>query len=167
MAEFSERLKMLRKEKGLKQDEFAKTIGVSSSSVSNWERGVRKPEYDGFEKLASFFGVSLGYLLGSSDDRHETTYADIFGANCALEDSSEMILNMAKRMAALSEESRSVLGATLNALYEMDAKADRLDLTGKYEISVVPKFFSTAGEEKTSSGDKATPEEEFHMLDEA
>lgn len=48
---FPERLKDLRKEKGMTQIELATALGVSSGTVAMWETGKRKPSFEMFEKL--------------------------------------------------------------------------------------------------------------------
>ncbi len=66
--DFPERLKQLRKEKGLSQVMLAKKLGVSGGTVAMWETGKRKPQFEMFDKLCSFFDRSMDYILGASDD---------------------------------------------------------------------------------------------------
>ena len=61
---FSVRLKELRLQHGFIQEELAKRIGIKQSSYSDWETGKCKPNYEGLEKIADFFGVSLDWLVG-------------------------------------------------------------------------------------------------------
>ncbi|RDV81696.1 XRE family transcriptional regulator [Ammonifex thiophilus] len=65
-----ERLKNLRKQKGLLQKEVAASIGVPRSTYASWESPANKslPETEHLVKLADFFGVSIDYLLGKTDD---------------------------------------------------------------------------------------------------
>lgn len=56
------RLKQLRKSKGITQAEFAELIGVSKRAVANWEK-YGFSSADKLEKLARYFGVSISYLL--------------------------------------------------------------------------------------------------------
>lgn len=65
---FSEKLKDLRKEKGMTQTELATTFGVSSGTVAMWETGKRKPSFEMFEKLTQVFYKRIDYILGTSDD---------------------------------------------------------------------------------------------------
>lgn len=67
MIKFKERLKELRTEKGLSQDDLAKALKVNQRSVSNWETGVRQPDYETLVFLAEYFSVTTDYLLGISD----------------------------------------------------------------------------------------------------
>lgn len=69
MALFCERLKLLRKERGLKQREMAKELGLALSSYQCYEYATRYPEFPGLVALADFFDVSLDYLVGRSDVR--------------------------------------------------------------------------------------------------
>lgn len=61
------RLKELRKEKKLTQEELASEIGVSKITILRWENGERQIKPDKAQALAEYFGVSVGYLLGYSD----------------------------------------------------------------------------------------------------
>lgn len=63
------RLKILRKEKKLTQDEMAHEIGVSKITILRWENGERQIKPEKAKQLADFFGVSVGYLLGYTNDR--------------------------------------------------------------------------------------------------
>lgn len=65
--EIMNRLKELRKEKGLTQQGLADEIGITKRTYIYWEQGERQIKPDKAEKLANFFGVSVGYLLGYSE----------------------------------------------------------------------------------------------------
>jgi transcriptional regulator with XRE-family HTH domain len=65
---FPERLKQLRKEKGMTQIDLAEALGVSSGTVAMWETGKRKPSFEMFDKLTEVFDRRLDYILGTSDD---------------------------------------------------------------------------------------------------
>lgn len=65
---FSERLKTLRAEKGVRQSELAALIGVRNTAVSMMESGSRSPSVEVLCALAGYFDVSLDYLVGRSDD---------------------------------------------------------------------------------------------------
>ena len=67
MSKFSERLRLLRTTKGLSQQEFAKQIKVSKSSINMYERGEREPGLETLERIADYFNVDMDYLLGKSD----------------------------------------------------------------------------------------------------
>lgn len=65
---FPERLKELRKEKGMTQIELAAALGVSSGTVAMWETGKRKPSFEMMERLTDVFDKRLDYILGTSDN---------------------------------------------------------------------------------------------------
>ena len=64
MSEFYRRLRALRGERQLTQQELADALGISKSSVNMYERGEREPGLDLLEKIARFFGVDVDDLLG-------------------------------------------------------------------------------------------------------
>ena len=64
---FADRLKSLRKESGLTQDEFSKQTGIGRSAVGMYEAGRRAPNYETLSKVARFYHVSTDYLLGRTD----------------------------------------------------------------------------------------------------
>lgn len=65
------RIRMLRKELGLKQEELADKLNFSKSSIGMYERNERKPDYETLQKIANFFGVTRSYLLGDTDEKDD------------------------------------------------------------------------------------------------
>ena len=68
--QFNEKLKLLRKEKGISQAALAERIYVSRSAVAKWENGHGLPSEESLNMLAAFFGVAAEELL--SDPVNET-----------------------------------------------------------------------------------------------
>lgn len=66
--DFSERIKELRVENGMTQEEVGKIIGVKRYSVYSYEKGLNYPEVRGLIILADYFKVSLDYLVGRTDN---------------------------------------------------------------------------------------------------
>ncbi|WP_069649669.1 helix-turn-helix domain-containing protein [Caloranaerobacter ferrireducens] len=66
-SKFGFRLKTLRKEKQLTQEEVAKLLNVHKGTISNWENGYRFPEEKTLLKMAEIFDCTLDYLLGRTD----------------------------------------------------------------------------------------------------
>ena len=64
---FKERLKELRSEKGLSQQQLAKLIGVSQKAIDFWEKGINEPKASYVVALSKFFDISADYLLGLID----------------------------------------------------------------------------------------------------
>jgi transcriptional regulator with XRE-family HTH domain len=61
-----DKLKSLRVQKGLKQYEVAKYLGVDKTTYSKYETGVSEPNFEILKKLALFFDVTSDYLIGLS-----------------------------------------------------------------------------------------------------
>lgn len=61
---FSERLRKLRRERNLTQTELANSLNVSNGTIAMWETEKRQPDLDMVSKIASFFNVSVDYLMG-------------------------------------------------------------------------------------------------------
>ena len=67
MNSFGNRLKELRVEKGLSQDQLAKNVGLTHTAIGLWELGKRIPNLNAVIELAKFFGVTLNYIAGIED----------------------------------------------------------------------------------------------------
>ena len=61
------RIKELRKQRGISQTELGEILGVTRSTICQYEQGKRQPDNTTLVKLADFFGVSVDYLLGRSE----------------------------------------------------------------------------------------------------
>ena len=61
---FSEQLRKLRRSKGLTQSELGKKLNVSNGTIAMWETDKRQPDLETINKIASFFNVSVDYLMG-------------------------------------------------------------------------------------------------------
>ena len=65
--DFNERLKELRKNKGLTQEELASKLYVSRTAVSKWESGKGYPSIDILKSLACFFEISIDELISNNE----------------------------------------------------------------------------------------------------
>lgn len=73
MDKFSIRLKELRNELKLSQDELADRLKVTRSCIGNYEQGTRQPNYEDLEKIADFFNVDIEYLLGKTNVKRKSS----------------------------------------------------------------------------------------------
>ena len=64
MTIFSKRLKRLRQNEGLKQQELAEILGIKRNTYSDWENGKTEPSFENLINLADLLEVSLDCLLG-------------------------------------------------------------------------------------------------------
>ena len=67
---FPARLKKLRTQKGFTQEKMAKAFNMSTRGYQNYETGKSTPPYKLLLDLATFFDVSLDYLVGWSNVRN-------------------------------------------------------------------------------------------------
>ncbi|ETO38646.1 helix-turn-helix domain-containing protein [Thermoanaerobacterium aotearoense] len=74
---FANRLKSLREEKKLSQEELSQLINISRSTLSMYEINRRQPDPETLQKIADFFDVSVDYLLGRTDKRNIDTSNDV------------------------------------------------------------------------------------------
>jgi transcriptional regulator with XRE-family HTH domain len=68
MTIFGERLKVLREQRSLSQEEFGRVFNVAQTTIGMYERGNREPNFEKLKQFADFFGVSIDYLIGHTDD---------------------------------------------------------------------------------------------------
>lgn len=67
------KLRELREEKNLSLAKLSKEVGISAGALGNYERGVREPKIETWEKLATYFNVPTAYLMGVSDEKESST----------------------------------------------------------------------------------------------
>ena len=59
-------LKQGRVNKGLKQSDVAKMVGVKANTLSNYENGVSEPDIDTFANLCEIYELDFSYVLGEA-----------------------------------------------------------------------------------------------------
>jgi helix-turn-helix family protein len=93
------RLKIIRKFKGLTQNEVAKILNTTQSQYGKYENGKTSISMENAKRLAEYYGVSVPYLLGLDDDSTNTIEKiprkNIF---------SELAKNKGKSLKEISEE---------------------------------------------------------------
>ena len=67
------RLKQLRKEKGLTQQELSEAIAAPARIIQRWENGENQIKPNRASQLADYFGVSIGYLLGYEPESEQVS----------------------------------------------------------------------------------------------
>ena len=99
MQTFHERLRATRIEKGFTQEQLAKAVGVTKSTMAKYDRGELEPNVKNIKKIAQVLGVSVDYLLYdnikvSADD----TDKEILGIIHMMDDKGKrFILDIAER----------------------------------------------------------------------
>lgn len=113
MSVFSERLKALRMENGIKQAEIAAKLGVSVQSYSAYENG-REPNYDILAKLSKLLGTTSDYLIGLSDAKQPENI-DIVERLGLTEDTIN-VFEFLHESHGLSPEEKEALHHTINMI---------------------------------------------------
>ena len=67
-----DRIVEIMKEKELTAYRVSKDTGISQASLADWRKGRSKPKIDKLQKLSEYFGVSISYLTGESDEIDNT-----------------------------------------------------------------------------------------------
>ncbi|CBZ49414.1 DNA-binding transcriptional regulator, XRE-family HTH domain [Streptococcus henryi] len=118
---FPERLKKLRKEAGLTQQQVAKKLRVGQNSYSNWEKGIRTPIFPTIEKLAELFNVSTDYLTGKTDIKEKNE-------NNSIETTANVLFRTTVKDLNLTPEQEEQLKKDLNEFIKKRRKAFEDDL---------------------------------------
>ena len=69
--EFKDRLKAIRKEKGMTQKDVYLLLNSSANGYASWEQGRTEPDIKMIKKLCKIYEVSSDYLLGISDEKNQ------------------------------------------------------------------------------------------------
>lgn len=117
--EFSQNLKILRKQKGVTQQRLADILCVDKTSISKWENGFNYPNQNIQMMIADYFGVSVDYLLGRDTPTPAPTDNTITGERLrALGIDTDKLDN-------LTDEQLSVIRTTLSALLDSFKKSNK------------------------------------------
>ncbi|EPP15836.1 XRE family transcriptional regulator [Megasphaera sp. BL7] len=63
------RVKELRKQKHITQEELGKVLDIQKAAISKYENGRAEPSAEVLKKMSAYFGVSIDYLLGNSTSK--------------------------------------------------------------------------------------------------
>ncbi|MFC5713829.1 helix-turn-helix domain-containing protein [Thalassorhabdus alkalitolerans] len=66
---YGQRIRQLRKERKMTLRELAEELNIPFTTLGNYEREDRQPNFDTFETIASYFNVTIDYLAGRSEDK--------------------------------------------------------------------------------------------------
>ena len=116
MANFAERLKELRTETGLTQEQLGERIGVQRMTIIRWEGGSNPPSDENLLLLAQLFKTSTFYLRGDIDDRDMVLTDDWEETEELMRKADEELLLGVYRLLS-PEMKRFVQSMTRNALY--------------------------------------------------
>jgi len=131
---FGDRLKLLRRERGITQQELADAIGISKGGLCYYENTNRAPDITVLEKFADYFKVSADYLLGRTNAQTQKAKLQAVCNFTGLSDTA------VKLLAELKENSPQQLQAVNFLLEQAAGDMDivyPLDDTDNYEGSIL------------------------------
>jgi len=125
------KLKQLRKEKDMTQQQIADLLKVGRPTVAGYETKGKQPDYDKLKILSKYFDVSIDYLLGNTDQRNisiDEKYKEVYD----VEEAMEVILSQPGLMLngeLLSDESKIILANSIlngiRTVKELESKKNK------------------------------------------
>ena len=112
-----ERIKQLRKEKGMTQTDLAMTLNVTKGTVSTWETNSRVPGFESLNALSDLFERRLDYIMGRSDDTTPTTQNEEDLGDLALSQVEADLTEYALKYARLDQYGRDAVEVIIRAEY--------------------------------------------------
>ena len=103
---FPEMLRLLLRQKNITHAQLANILGVKRSSVSMYCIGKARPDFENLQKIASFFGVSLDFLVNGESPENKITREEL--------GLSERALQILKQIA--HDETHAMLSQFINML---------------------------------------------------
>lgn len=88
------RIKLLRQDMKIQQNELAEIIGMTQSHLSQIERGVKRPTAPSLAKIAKALGTTVDYLLMLEDDEQREPEPDPIGYSEQAEEAARLIDGM-------------------------------------------------------------------------
>lgn len=132
---FAQRLKTLRKERGITQQQLADGVGISKGGLSYYENSGRTPDISILERFADFFGVTTDYLLGRTNAQTQKAKLQ---AVCNYTGLSDKSVNLLADLKGTSPAQLRVINFLLEqAAEDMDIVYDLDDDTDKYYGSIL------------------------------
>lgn len=89
--DFKDRLKELRKAKGLSQVTLAERLGLSKSTIGMYETGDITPSVEALNAIADYFNVDMNYLLGKEDQSRFFMDYSLYNVASELSEDAELL----------------------------------------------------------------------------
>lgn len=136
MSNISERIKHLRKEKGISQAELARVIGLSKIAVVGYENNRREPNSKAMAALEDFFQVSGKYLRGETDERN------IFEANVHDDTLARTLRRLRLKTGMTQRDLAECTGLSYAAIRSYEAGRRE---PGSRAMALLEEFFEVSG----------------------
>lgn len=98
------RIKQLRQEMNLSQEQLAEKINVSQNMIAKIECGLRRPSVDFLIELAEFFEISLHYIVIGTSEEATDKKRHIEEAIEQIDQMMELLQNKKKELLEMKEE---------------------------------------------------------------
>jgi len=122
---FGKRLKLLREEKEMSQEELGRVLNVTQQTVNNYENAKRAPNLEMLCKIADFFKVSKDYLLEQSD---KSSYQSKLNNSIEANAKQQRLIN---KLLDLSEDSQVDVEKIIDIFTQKDkAREEQAAATG-------------------------------------
>lgn len=116
---FSKRIKALRLDNEKTQQNVADALGVLRSTYGEYERGKIMPPMDKINALAAFYGVTVDYLIGNSNDQNQGVSSREMDVSDSMKQIIEYLQNEQSKLTfdgeILDEESRELLISSIES----------------------------------------------------
>lgn len=116
---FSKRIKALRLDNEKTQQNVADALGVLRSTYGEYERGKIIPPMDKINALAAFYGVTVDYLIGNSNDQNQAVSSREMDVSDSMKQIIEYLQNEQSKLTfdgeILDEESRELLISSIES----------------------------------------------------
>ena len=136
---FPERLKQLRKEKGLTQVTLAETLGISKGTVAMWETGKRMPGFDMLARLSELFDKRVDYIISTSEDRRSAALTEEEVAQLGEWDIEEDYEDMLRKYALLDDYGKRAVDLVLRTEFNRAQEQGTLNNSMSISVSVRSK----------------------------
>ena len=112
-----ENIRIMRREKGLTQEQLAEVMGVSTASVSKWETGIAAPELTLLAALADYFEMSIDALVGHTVGKTQLKEKLDIITELSLENQDEKAIEQAEELLRRYPNEYDVIKCAANIYY--------------------------------------------------
>ncbi len=137
MTHFNEKIKKLRKQKDMTQEQLAEYMCVSPQAISRWEMGATCPDISALPQLAELFDVTIDELLGVDEkEKRREINAVIADAEEKINNTGETKDSIMKLREALNKypNNERLLCSLMYALY---VASEDEELCREYDAEIV------------------------------
>lgn len=112
MNRFADRLKQLREEASLSQNELAQFLKTTRSRISMYEQGQREPDFEMQETIADYFNVDLDYIMGRTSIRKSIS-VNLLDENGNIDDFTKDAINFYTKYLSADKKTRKMIDMLL------------------------------------------------------